>query len=124
MVVAIVLLRWYSFFALMVADSVKHLIHTGVSAWLLGRGMQGYGRQKLITTTFRTILAAAGMGALTLITMVLLDRGLPVGGTLAHLVIVVGAGGIGLVSFAVLASLLRLDEWRWMRDLVRQRLQR
>ncbi len=122
MVVAIVLLPWYSFFALMIADSVKHLVHTGVSAWLLGRGMKGYGRQKLISTIVRASLAAAGMGALTFAALLLLDRSLPAGGTLAHLVIVVGAGGIGLVSFAGLASLLRLDEWRWIRDRARQRL--
>jgi putative peptidoglycan lipid II flippase len=122
MVVAIFLLPWYSFFALMIADSVKHLVHTGVSAWLLGRGMGGYGNQRLITTAARASLAAAGMGALTFGTMILLDRGLPVGGTLAHALIVVGAGGVGLVSFAALASLLGLQEWRWVRGLLRQRL--
>jgi hypothetical protein len=108
----------------MIADSVKHLIHTGVSAWLLGRGMKGYGRQKLISTIARTSLAAAGMGVLTFAAMLLLDRGLPGGGTLAHLVIVMGAGSAGLASFAALASLLGLDEWRWMRSRVRQRLTR
>ena len=47
MIVAIYLLPWYSFFGLMVADSVKFLIHTALSAWLLGRGLEGYGRQRL-----------------------------------------------------------------------------
>jgi putative peptidoglycan lipid II flippase len=122
MVVAIFLLPWYSFFALMIADSVKHLVHTGVSAWLLGRGLSGYGNQRLVTTAARASLAAAGMGALTFGTMILLDRGLPVGGTIAHTMIVVGAGGVGLVSFAALASRLGLEEWRWMRSLLRQRL--
>jgi hypothetical protein len=36
-------------------------------------------------------------------------------------VIVVGAGGAGLFSFAALASWLGLEEWRWIRDLFRQR---
>ena len=39
MVTAIFLLPYYSFFALMIADSVKHLIHAGVSGWLLTRRM-------------------------------------------------------------------------------------
>ena len=61
------------FFALMIADSVKFLVHTGVSAWLLQRGMQGYGDQRLIRTAVRTALAAAGMGVLTFGAVVLLE---------------------------------------------------
>jgi putative peptidoglycan lipid II flippase len=122
MVVAIFLLPWYSFFALMIADSVKFLVHTTISAWLLGRGMNGYGHQRLLSTITRTSLAAAGMGALTFASMILLERGLRVSGTVAHLIIVTGAGGVGLLSFMALASLLRVEEWRWMRDLIGQRL--
>ncbi len=122
MVVAIFLLPWYSFFALMIADSVKFLIHTTISAWLLGRALGGYGRQRLMATITRAVLAAAGMGVLTLATMMLLERGLPASGTMAHMVIVIGAGGVGLVSFAGLASLLGMEEWRWFSALIRQRL--
>ncbi len=57
MVVALYLLPWYSFFALMIADSVKHMVHTAVSAYLLGRGMGGYGRQRLRLTIGRTGLS-------------------------------------------------------------------
>jgi putative peptidoglycan lipid II flippase len=79
MVVAVYLLPWYSFFALMIADSVKHLVHTGVSAWLLGRGIEGYGNQRLIRTIARTSFAAACMGLITAGVMALLAAGLPVG---------------------------------------------
>jgi putative peptidoglycan lipid II flippase len=122
MVVAIFLLPWYSFFALMIADSVKFVIHTTISAWLLGRAMGGYGRQRLIATITRTALAAAGMGVITLGAMMFLEHSFPLDKTIAHLVIVSGAGGVGLVSFAALASLLGLEEWRWVRALIRQRL--
>jgi peptidoglycan biosynthesis protein MviN/MurJ (putative lipid II flippase) len=121
MVVAIVLLPWYSFFALMIADSVKHLIHTGVSAWLLRRGLGGYGDQRLTGTAVKTSLAAAGMGVLAFGTASLLEYGLPEG-LLARIVIVGGAGGIGVVAFGALASLLGLEEWRWIRGLLRQRI--
>ncbi|MCD4687181.1 MAG: murein biosynthesis integral membrane protein MurJ [Anaerolineae bacterium] len=121
-VVAVVLLPYYSFFALMIADSVKHLIHTGVSAYLLARGMGGYGPQRWISTAARTTLAAMIMGALTLGVALLLDAQLSFSGTPAYAVIVLLAGGVGLVSFMALASWLRLDEWRWLRDIVRQRL--
>lgn len=123
MAVALYLLPWYSFFGLMIADSVKHLVHAGVAAWLLGRGMGGYGPQRLPATVLKAAVAAAGMGALTFGTMAALEYGLPGGlGIIGRVVIVAGAGGVGLVSFAALASLLGLEEWRWLRDLLRQRL--
>jgi putative peptidoglycan lipid II flippase len=124
MVVAVYLLPWYSFFALMIADSVKHLVHTGVSAWLLGRGIEGYGNQRLIRTIAQTSFAATCMGLIAFIVMALLAAGLPEGfnTTLTQLIIVIAAGGIGVVTFGVLASLLKLDEWRWMLNLARQRL--
>ncbi len=124
MVVAMYLLPWYSFFALMIADSVKHLVHTGVSAWLLGRGIEGYGDQRLTRTIARTSFAAACMGVITFGVMALLARGLPEGlnVTLEYLIIVTTAGGIGIVVFGVLAALLKLDEWRWILDLARQRI--
>lgn len=121
-VVAAVLLPWYGLFALMIADSVKHLIHTGISAYLLARGMGGYGPQRWISTAARTTLAAAIMGALTLGVALVLGAQLPFSGTPAYAMIVLLAGGVGLVSFMVLASWLRLDEWRWLLALARQRL--
>ena len=121
MVVAIYLLPWYSFFGLMIADSVKHLVHTGIAAWLLGRGMGGYGSQRLMTTVARAAVAAAGMGVLTWGVMALMQSGLPAG-RIARGIIVVGAGGVGVVSFVGLSSLLGLEEWRWIRNMIQQRL--
>lgn len=121
MVVALGLLPWYSFFALMIADSVKHLIHTGVSAYLLGRGMGGYGGQRLPATIGRAALAATGMGVLTWAALALLSAGLP-DNVLGRAILVVVAGGIGVAAFGAFASRLRLDEWRWLGDVLRRRL--
>jgi len=120
MVVAIYLLPWYSFFALMIADSVKHVVHTGLSAWLLGRGMGGYGDLRLGRTLARTLLASAGMGALAYGALLLLEDALPAGGTLATLITVVGAGGVGLLGFAALASAFGLHEWRALLKMVKK----
>ena len=62
------------------------------------------------------------MGVITLGTMMFLEHNFPLDRTIAHMVIVAGAGGVGLVSFAALASLLGLKEWRWVSTLIRQRL--
>lgn len=122
MIVAIGLLPWYSFFALMIADSVKHLIHASISAYLLARAIRGLHGQQVLRTALRTSLAAAVMGVLTYGAARLLDATLPFSGTPAYGVIVVVGGAVGLVSFALMASWLRLDEWRWLGGLLRQRL--
>lgn len=121
MVVAIGLLPWYSFFALMIADSVKHLVHTGVSAWLLWRGLDGYAGQRIISTTVRASIAAAGMGVVTFGLSTLLESVVP-GGRIGHGITVLAAGGAGLITFSLLASWLKLDEWRWIRGIVRHRV--
>ncbi len=118
MVIAIGLLRWYALFALMVADSVKFLIHTTIAAWLLRRSMGGFGNQGLGRTIARTSLAAAGMGVATWGAAMLLERVAPAGGTMAHLIVVTGAGGVGVITFSVLASVLHVDEWRWIGSLI------
>lgn len=122
MIVAIGLLPWYSFFALMIADSVKHLIHASISAYLLARAIKGLHGQQVLSTALRTALAAAVMGVLTYGAARLLETALPFSGTPAYGVIVVVGGAVGLASFALMASWLRLDEWRWLGGLLRQRL--
>ncbi|HEX3052898.1 MAG TPA: murein biosynthesis integral membrane protein MurJ [Aggregatilineaceae bacterium] len=121
MVVAVVLLPWYSFFALMVADSVKFVIHTGVSAWLLYRTLKGYGNQRLISTTVRAALAATGMGVLIAVLAAGLDHVLPEG-FIYEAAIVGTTGSLGLISYSVLATRLGLSEWQWMLKMLRQKI--
>ncbi len=122
MAVALGLVRWYSFFALMVADSSKHLVHSSIAAYLLARSMGGYGRQHLLSTAGRTLLAAGVMGVATYGMGLALGTALPFGGTLAYAVIVTLAGAVGVVVFGAMAAWLRLEEWRWLRALLWQRL--
>jgi len=121
MVVALYLLPWYSFFALMIADSVKHMVHTGVSAYLLGRGMGGYGEQRLRSTIWRAGAAAGGMGAAIGVALALWGTRLPAN-AIGQALIVLSAGGVGVLTFNALALRLGLEEWRWLGALLRRRL--
>jgi putative peptidoglycan lipid II flippase len=121
MAVALGLLRWYSFYALMIADSVKFVIHTSVSAWLLYRALDGYGNQRLMRTISRTSLAAAGMGLITGVIAFGLEQFLP-SSLLGYLIVVAVAGGAGMLSFSLLATRLGIEEWHWIRDMVRHRV--
>lgn len=119
MVVAIVLLPWYSFFALMIADSVKHMIHTAISARLLWHKLDGYGRQHLMRTVARATFAAAIMGGMALGISLVLERVLP--GSLIGFALTVGAaGGAGVVVYSLLATRLGLEEWSFVRRLLRR----
>lgn len=121
MAVAVGLLPGYSFFALMIADSVKHMIHASASAWLLWRRLGGFGGQHLRRTIARTMIAAAGMGLVAYGAAALVGGLLPAG-LVAHLGVVLVAGGTGLVTFSLLALWLGLDEWRWIVNLLRRRV--
>lgn len=119
MVVAIVLLPWYSFFALMIADSVKHAIHTGISARLLWRKLDGCGRQHLLRTVGRASFAAGVMGLVAAGIALALGKLLP-GSFPGFALTVMAAGGAGFVVYSVLASRLGLEEWRWVRHMLRR----
>ncbi len=124
MVVAVTLLPTYGLFALMIADSVKHLTHASLSAYILGRRMHGFGDQRLLLTIGKASLAALVMGVAAASALPLLERLI---GThnLIHEALLVGVGGgLSLVIFLALAALLRLEELRWLASLLRQRLGR
>ncbi len=74
MVVAVTLLPTYGLFALMIADSVKHLTHASLSAYILGRRMHGFGDQRLLLTIGKASLAALVMGIAAASALPLLER--------------------------------------------------
>ncbi len=124
MAVAVTLLPTYGLFALMIADSVKHLMHASLSAYILGRRMHGFGDQRLLLTIGKASLAALTMGIVALSAEPLLERLI---GThsLIHEVLLVGVGGgLSVVIFVLMAALLRLEELRWLGRLLRQRVGR
>ena len=122
MIVAITLFPTYGLFSLMVADSVKHLVHSMVSAYLLGRRMRGYGNQRIVGTLGRTGLASIGMGAVALGVLPLLERWFGGQNILQEGLLVVTSAGISGLVFLILAALLRIDELRWLWELLIQRL--
>jgi putative peptidoglycan lipid II flippase len=110
MVVAIVLLPQYSFFALMIADSVKHLIHAGVCAWLLMRRIGGLRGHHLLQTALLSTLAAAIMGLVVTGLLILLRPYLEPHTTLNEMLLVVGAGLPGVILYFLLANFLGIKE--------------
>ncbi|MBI5671512.1 MAG: murein biosynthesis integral membrane protein MurJ [Chloroflexi bacterium] len=124
MIVAVALFPRYGLFSLMIADSVKHVIHATVSAALLARRLRGLGDQRLLLTIAKTGFASGAMGLLAALTLPPLQRLIGADSLLREVALVGAAGGISIVVFLAVAVLLRIEELRWLVGLLRRRLAR
>ena len=122
MVTAIFLLPYYSFFALMIADSVKHLIHAGVSGWLLTRRMGGLSGQGLVRTGLRATIAAVCMGLVTFGLLSGLGSMLDSRNLLHEFLLVAVTGGVSGALYLFLAHTFGISEISLFFKQVRQRL--
>ena len=124
MVVALVLLPTYGLYALMLADSAKHLAHSSISAFILSRRMRGLGSQRLPLTVAKAGFAALIMGVVGILVEPTLERIIGTTGLLREAVLVGVSGALSVAIFLVMAAVLRLEELRWLGRLLRQRLSR
>lgn len=131
-ITAVLLVGSIGLYSLMVADAVKHIVHTAVMFWLLRRHvgkLSGYG---IVRALLQSVLAAAVTGlaafgtmqimvGLGLETLVLSGVEVAVPSFLYHLLIVGAAGLAGLVAYLLAAYLLRISEVRMIWNMVRRR---
>jgi putative peptidoglycan lipid II flippase len=122
MVTAIFLLPYYSFFALMIADSVKHLIHAGVSGWLLTRRMGGLSGQRLVQTGLRATVAAALMGIVSFGLLTLLGSVFDARSFSNEFVLVASTGSISAALYLFLAHAFGITEISLFFKQIRQRI--
>ena len=122
MIVATVMMPRYGLYSLMLADSVKHVVHATVSAYLLNRRLDGFGDQRLLITTLKSGVAVIGMGIVATLLLPIATSGISMHGTIKELLVVVFCGGIGSVVFLTLAIALRIEEWLWLVKTVIRRL--
>ncbi|MDX2161125.1 MAG: murein biosynthesis integral membrane protein MurJ [bacterium] len=120
--VAVALLPLIGLFSLMIADSVKHIVHAALSGLILRRRLGGYGDQKLARTVIKTGAAALAMGAAALIAEPMLETAIGSAGVIRETALVALSGGLSVAVFAAAAALLRIDEWSWIIGLIRSRI--
>ncbi len=121
-VTAVILFPRFGLFSLMVADSLKHITHASVSAVLLARRMKGFGEQRLILTFSKAGLAAGVMGLAGAIALPILIARI---GTqsIVHEALLVGiAGGISVAVYLGMATILKIEELRWIGGLLARRI--
>jgi putative peptidoglycan lipid II flippase len=122
MFTAIALFPRFGLFSLMIADSVKHMIHASTSALLLTRRMGGFGEQRLWLTIGKTVFAAGLMGLVAVALTPYLVYWIGSSTLIREILLVVLASGISVAVFLVLAAVLKIEELRWLVTLIRRRL--
>lgn len=105
--------------SLMVADSLKHMVHTALMVWILRRRLQGLGGYGVTNAALKSFAAAGITGLAAYGTAVLLSPYLPL--TLpGKLALVLVAGCIGLLAYAVMVFLLDIREAKALPRLLRR----
>ncbi|MCA9971942.1 MAG: hypothetical protein KC425_17080, partial [Anaerolineales bacterium] len=106
--------------SLMVADAIKHVVHTALMVWLLRRqlgGLAGYG---VVAATLKSLLAAGATGAAAYAAATLLAPLLPPGFS-GRLLAVLAGGLAGLLVYALMALALDVREAKMLPRLLRRR---
>lgn len=121
MVVALLLQNSAGLYSLMIADSVKHVVHALISAVLLWIRLKGLGGQALLMTLIKTSVASIVMGLATWAAVEFSGRIFSAPTIIHETLIVAAALAVGAVVYLGLALVLRIDEMRWLMRLVRKR---
>jgi putative peptidoglycan lipid II flippase len=111
MLTAYVLLPVFGLYALMIADSVKHITHASISALILQRRLQGLRQLGLAPTLLKTLIAAGLMALAARLALIWLYQHLSTGTLLQEMVIVTSAGAVCVGVFTLSAYALRLEEF-------------
>jgi putative peptidoglycan lipid II flippase len=122
MLVAFTLWPRYGLFSLMIADSVKHVVHALVSAYLLGRRIGGYADQRILLTAAKTGLAAFIMGMIITVIEPILVQWFGGQALVQEITLVGTSATLSITVFLLVAVLLRIEELRWLWHLLITRL--
>lgn len=109
-ITAVLLLKPLGLLSLMVADAVKHIVHTIIMFWLLRRQVGGLSGQGVRETTLKSVLAAILTGLSAYGTAHLLTPFLPGATLLSKMGLVAGGSAAGLAAFLVVVYTLNLEE--------------
>ena len=116
------LLPTWGLFSLMIADSVKHLLHTLLSALLLWRRLGGLGKHDVFRTLLLVLIASAVMGIGTYGAWLGMEALLPAEGTIRELLAVGVPALVGIGLYLGMTTLFRLAEIQLLWTIIRQRL--
>ena len=127
MIIALALQGRYGFYALMIADSMKFLLHTALSMFLLRRQLGSFGQQRIFLTVLKTGLAAALTGIAAFAVLQGLDLTFntqtlrEADPLLLRYGLVIIPSLVGAIVYIGLVYLMRIREFTWFIQAIRQR---
>ena len=108
--------------SLMVADAVKHFVHTLIMLWFLQKQLGGLSGYHIWETTFKTTAAAIFTGLAAYGMGLLISQLIPVVGFNGRLLQVVIGGGVGMGVFILLARLFNIPEAQALFKFIRRKI--
>jgi putative peptidoglycan lipid II flippase len=112
LVVALSLIRTLGMIGLILANSAQLTVHALTMLVLLQRRLGGLGGHGIMRLAFKTLLASLVMGGITYLALRGLQTVFDVNTLVGKLVVVGGAGGVGLATYLGMIALLRVEEAR------------
>ena len=123
LVVALLLKGPLGMFGLVLADSAKHFSHALTMLVLTQRRFGGLAGQKLAHTAGKALLAAGLMAGVMAPTLHLISPWINAGDKIGALAVVGIGGGLGILVYLGLATLLHIEEFGLLRDALVRRFQ-
>jgi putative peptidoglycan lipid II flippase len=120
-ITAMLLLNPLGLLSLMVADAIKHIVHTLIMLWLLRRHVGGLAGFNMEGSLIRSLAAAIMVGSAALLTAYLISALIPVESFASKLAVVLIPGIAGFIAFAAAAYLFNLEDARALWNLVLRR---
>jgi putative peptidoglycan lipid II flippase len=121
---AVLLLPSLGLYSLMIADAVKHIVHTLIMLWFLQRGLGGLHGYGIIRLSVKAMFAAAVTGLLAAVVSDWLAAFLLPGGFVEKLLVVLVGGMVGIVAYFGLINLLDIPEAKALTNIVAGKINR
>ncbi|MGA9350135.1 MAG: murein biosynthesis integral membrane protein MurJ [Anaerolineae bacterium] len=116
--VALSLIRPLGMIGLILANSAQLTIHALTMLALFQRRMGGLGGHGIMALALKALFASLVMGGVTYLALSGLQRVLDANTLVGKLVIVGGAGGVGLAMYLGMIALLRVEEARLVGEMI------
>jgi putative peptidoglycan lipid II flippase len=119
--VAVVLLRPMGLLSLMIADGVKHIVHTLIMLVIVRRQIGRMSGYSIIMTTAKSIAAAFLVGISAYFTAEFISTAVDTATTAGKLLVVMVSGGVGVLVYTILVFLLDLRDAKSLRNILPKR---
>lgn len=118
LIVALSLIRPLGMIGLILANSAQLTVHALTMLVLFQRRLGGLGGHGIMALAFKTLSASLVMGGMTYLALGGLQSALDASTLVGKLVIVGGAGSVGLATYLGMIALLRVEEARLVGEMI------